>query len=85
MKSVVNEVAERQRRATNLIIFGASESLIASIKERKKADVELFGEIVKDLKLSVPGVKVIRLGKSSNNRPRSLKIVLSSSSDLCIY
>lgn len=80
-ESIINEVAERQRRATNILIFNAPESTSGSGEARRGDDLELFAGVVSDLGITVSGCKAIRLGRPAENRPRPLKVILPSSAD----
>ena len=75
--NIMNEVEERERRRSNLIIAGLWEKEDGSVEERKQWDVEkveqLFGELC-DFENSVVS-SVFRIGKMNSSRPRLLKVI----------
>lgn len=78
---IINEVAERQRRATNIQIFNAPEFTSNSGDTKRRDDLEMFAGMVGDLEIAVSACKVIRLGKPADDRPGLFKIVFLSSSE----
>lgn len=79
---VVAELAERESRRRNLIIFRMPESLEADAQARKRADEESVRKLLDDLNCAVnisqDQLRVIRIGSRKEGGIRPLKIVLPS-------
>lgn len=79
VSEVVTELAERNIRKRNLIIFKMPESLEADGRARKRADEESVRKLMDDLNCAVDiQLKAIRIGSRSESRTRPLKVILSS-------
>lgn len=81
INDVVMEVQQRTICASNIIIRGAPESLKPQLSDKISDDKRLIANILEKLNSSVPITSIIntfRTGKKSQNKPRLLKVVLSS-------
>lgn len=76
-EAILSEITERQSKAKNLIIFNAIESSASSTPN----DSILVSELLSSIGANIAPTLITRLGKLSN-KPRPLKIVLSSTSDV---
>ena len=78
-EKVIQEVAERDKRKNNIIIFGCEENS-ASAKDQENADKDHLPNILQTLNITEDNLSFYRLGKfdpsKSNRRP--IKILLSS-------
>lgn len=80
MEKVVHEVAERERRKTNLMLFGISEG---SASGGDVDDVGAVREMLSAVGVDTDGLKTTRLGKIDPSRvgyARPLKVQLASES-----
>lgn len=78
-ENIINELEERRRRQTNVVLFNFEESKAALPVERAKEDMTNITKIFTLRKISVKPIKIIRLGnRAIGNKPRPLKIVLDS-------
>lgn len=75
---IVAEFGERQKRASNVIIFGAPESRNGSGGERKIADELFVNQIFSYLGVSAEISDVSRIGRVAGDKVRPLKITLQS-------
>lgn len=81
---VIAEMAERERRACNIIVAGARESDSAEAADRLKHDESLLKQVLVDAGnvIDISDVKkVVRLGKkvdSGDSKPRLMKVILRS-------
>lgn len=78
---IIQEVAERDKRKTNIVVFGAKESVCRTNAEQLNMDVDFVNGMLSDMKIEETINKVIRLGKFDNtnqHRCRPLKFSLSS-------
>lgn len=80
VSEVIDELSEQQKRATNIMVFGAREDTGVPKRDRGQVDqrfvVDLFKFLVGD---NAPDIKsVFRLGSLQAGRTRPLKVVLSS-------
>ncbi|KAK5649431.1 hypothetical protein RI129_000460 [Pyrocoelia pectoralis] len=79
-EEIVNEIAERQRRATNIIVFGLPVSEADDVSQSKVNDNSKVTKVIGAL-ASVPydNVKAFRIGRPrTDNKPRPVKVVLKS-------
>jgi hypothetical protein len=76
-EAILSEIIERQSKSKNLIIFNAIESSTSSTF----TDSTLVSEILSSIGANISPTTITRLGKLSD-KPRPLKIVLSSTSDV---
>lgn len=76
-EAIISEISERQSKAKNLIIFNATETSASSSSN----DSTLVSEILSSIGANIAPTIITRLGKFSN-KPRPLKIVLPSTSDV---
>lgn len=81
LNEIAREVNLRSLLAVNLIVRGVPESLNASTSERISQDKKFVSDIFDKLNPPVPVETILRayrIGKTDYNKPRLLKIVLSS-------
>lgn len=84
-ENIIHEVAERERRKNNLIIFNVPEESSGTKNSQISADVATVGEIFQTLNISSTDAKPLRLGKfdpSKSDRKRPLKITLPDVQDV---
>ena len=78
----VKEIDDRRRREMNIVIFNLQEGASASGTENKEYDENNIKIIAADLGLENLEIETsYRLGKKSREKPRVLKIILSSKRD----
>lgn len=82
MNEVVAELMEQQKRARNVVLFGAEESRKTSALERKAADLEYVRNLFTTLGSSPTIQGVFRVGRFTQDGRRPLKVVLSSENDV---
>lgn len=84
MERIVQEVAEREKRKTNVIIYGVDESSqSASRRDQHELDVASVADILTFLGASSDGISPTRLGKYDSSREiskRPIKVTLSTES-----
>lgn len=74
---IINEIAEREKRARNIIVFGIEESLSDNHDDRKAHDKREFLQAIKDVPVNeTEVVAAVRLGKPIGNKPRPIKVIL---------
>lgn len=79
-EKVVQEVADRERRKINLIIYGCREANFKNSKDQVNADVTMFQDLARDAGLDAE-YKLSRLGKispSNSNSCRPIKVTFST-------
>lgn len=83
---IINEINERNKRASNLILYNINESDSTQSDLRITHDLNQVNIVIKSIlnnATTLPSpVKVIRLGRSQSNKPRPLKVVFNSVSDV---
>ncbi|KAK9737281.1 hypothetical protein QE152_g10869 [Popillia japonica] len=80
--SVLQEIAEREKRKSNLVIFNLTELENGSRSDQISEDVSSVRDILANLGVVVEQVHPLRLGKfdpTHQHRKRPIKITLSSS------
>ncbi|KAK9712355.1 hypothetical protein QE152_g24981 [Popillia japonica] len=80
--SVLQEIAEREKRKSNLVIFNLPEMENGSRSDQISEDVSSVRDILANLGVVVDQVHPLRLGKfdpTHQHRKRPIKITLSSS------
>lgn len=82
MDEVVSEIAERQRRARNVMIFGVAEAQGGGAEERKAADRQFVTTLFSFLGSNATVLKVLRVGTFTHDKKRPLKVVVSSEGDV---
>lgn len=79
---IVQEVAERERRKNNIVIYGVAESSQStSRRDQHELDVASVGDILTFLGASADGISLTRLGKYDSSRQvskRPIRVALSS-------
>lgn len=81
VNNIVQEIHERQFRATNIIITNIQESAEKNHLRRAEEDTNNVKRILGDFSSEVTIKKTFRLGKYDNNKNRPLKVVLNSSDE----
>ena len=81
--SIINTIADegknRNKKETNIVIFGLKESSKESITEKKKEDDEKFLEIMKELKINITKIEAsFRPPVKDKNKQRPLVIMLKT-------
>ena len=76
--TIVDEYLDRDRRKSNLVIYGLPESTLASSTERQQQDTKKFCDLVKhEFKISNLDInKSYRLGKYNENNVRPLLVII---------
>lgn len=82
-EKIIQEITDRDRRKTNIMIFGSRETKCNNYKEQIDVDITLVSDICTEMNITNTVSKVFRLGKfdsskASNTRP--MKVVFSSES-----
>lgn len=78
MDGILEEVEQRQFRASNLILFGLPEADSGTVSEREEFDGERFKEIADTLGVANVGWShSFRLGKVQSNKPRPLRVKIT--------
>lgn len=81
-ESIIYEINERRRRASNVIIFNAEESSSDNLNDKIEHDKKQCIEIIKHVAdINLDEVKVIRLGKNADGKVRPLKVILRNEVD----
>lgn len=81
-EQVVSEAVERLNRSSNIIISSVPE-IVGTLEERIEHDNQLVKDIlgnIVDNNYTISPLKLMRLGKPIQNKPRLLKVILSSPS-----
>ena len=73
---LLDEIDERQRRATNIVISNIPESQSANVEEKIVDDLNKVKEIIVGTGISTEVVKVFRLGKQLPSKNRLIKVIL---------
>ena len=78
---VLSECEERKQRENNLIFSGIGEETDGTVHERRTRDEEKVKNILTHLKLEdVSPLSVSRIGKTTNGKPRLLRVQMKSAS-----
>ncbi len=86
VQEAVDEVKEQERRKDKVVLFNVPESDSADTETRRKHDVEVVQELMKEgilhtaeIKTNAKGEKMVtRLGKKEENKTRPLKITFTT-------
>lgn len=83
LEKVVSEVSERNRRASNIMVYGLPESTSQDTQTRINHDLDKIAKLINSVlpEFSIAGVKAYRLGKKSADKSRPLKLLLKSEHD----
>jgi hypothetical protein len=73
-EQLVNEINERQKRASNIIVFNVNESSKALRSDRISDDKNAISQILQDINVNVNNIDVFRLGKFQQNKIRPMKV-----------
>ncbi|GJQ80726.1 hypothetical protein Trydic_g9321 [Trypoxylus dichotomus] len=79
VECIIQEVSDRQRRKNNIILYNVSENVRNNRNDQVAADMELVGELLQMLDVSVDNLRTIRLGKFDSSRTdmkRPIKVCL---------
>ncbi|GJQ76559.1 hypothetical protein Trydic_g2256 [Trypoxylus dichotomus] len=68
VECIIQEVSDRQRRKNNIILYNVSENVLNNRNDQVAADMELVGEQLQMLDVSVDNLRTIRLGKFDSSR-----------------
>ncbi|CAH0551165.1 unnamed protein product [Brassicogethes aeneus] len=86
INKIVNEVLEREKRKTNVIVYNVKESKISSKTERDLEEKATFAGICNEISLDASLItNITRLGKfaTTADRPRPLKITFNR--EACVH
>lgn len=80
---IINEINQRQLRASNLIFYNVVESMASKVEDRVSHDFDQVNEVLQSIMKDtvVKPIKVIRLGRSASDKPRPLKVLFNSASE----
>lgn len=81
VEGIVREVSDRERRKTNIIIYGCQESRCATNMNQLEIDKVEIKELFTSIDLDEENIGLARLGKfvpNSDNNRRPIKVTLSS-------
>lgn len=84
-EKIIQEISDRERRKTNVVIFGSKEAKCENVKEQIDIDVQLVNDICTTLQISNTASKVSRLGKFDSSKAssaRPIKVVFSGESSV---
>lgn len=84
MDSVVAELAERQKRAKNVMIFGVVEATGSNAGERRAADGQFVGTLFEFLGTNPVPANVTRIGSFAEGKRRPIKVLLQSEADVLL-
>lgn len=81
---IISEITERQKREKNIIIYNLNEALNGTVAEKKAADVSNVKDLLNKItpESNFDSIKVFRVGKSHNNKPAPVKVILASRNDV---
>lgn len=82
VEEIVAEIAERQRRARNIMVFGAAESNHTSPLERRATDLQYVKQLFAFLGCTPVVVQVFRVGAYNASKKRPIKVVLQSEAEV---
>lgn len=76
--NIVEELCEREKRASNILFFGVPETHTQNREEKTKQENKKVAELLKqiDESIAVEEISTFRLGKPENNKLRPIKVVL---------
>lgn len=77
-EEIISEMLERQKRANNIMISNLDES---NSNTNNNNDLASVKSILKDLNVDVDNIKVVRIGKPNQQRPRLVKVTLKNTED----
>lgn len=80
-EDVLYEMMERQKCASNIIVFNVNESKMKSQQEREAEDVKAVEGILNNFNINKSNLKMFRLGKFVPNKSRPIKVILQSPED----
>lgn len=82
-ETIISEINERNRRASNILVFNVKESSSQSREQRINHDIQQSSEIIKKIapEVRTENIRVFRLGTVEGQKDRPLKIMLSSATD----
>jgi hypothetical protein len=76
---LITEMAEREKCSQNFIVHGLNESSSLIPAEKNAYSLDQLNKITQSFSISLPtNLKLIRLGHINDNRPRPLKVILTS-------
>ena len=79
MPQLIQELANGEICARNIIVHGLQESSSNDPTVRIASDIKLLGDNIHPFNLSLPqDLKLFRLGRKISGKPRPLKVVLQS-------
>lgn len=79
-ETLINEINERNKRSSNIIIYNLVESTSDSKDVRIAHDVSKVIELINKVpNVDINSVQAFRLGKVINNKPRPIKVILNHS------
>lgn len=79
MPQLIQELANREMCARNIIVHGLQESSSNDPAVRIASDIKLLDDNIHPCNLTLPqDLKLFRLGRKISGKPRPLKVVLSS-------
>ncbi|KAJ8952078.1 hypothetical protein NQ318_010988 [Aromia moschata] len=76
---ILNEMQERQKRMSNIIITNIREPALTNFRERKEQNIQAIRNILRPIGIeeTIP-LNVFRLGKYEENKHRPLKVMFTS-------
>ena len=78
-EKIQNEKDEQEKRKCNLSVINLPESRSTSGEDRKKEDITLLSDIIKEeLRINVKIENAFRVGAKQNSRPRMMIVTLDS-------
>lgn len=77
----MNEISERQKRASNVVVLNINESNKTVVSQRIEEDKNSIKQILDGIEVDTTNIKVYRLGKFLPNKVRPLKVCFSTRND----
>lgn len=76
-ENVISEMAERENRKRNILVFGVKESTGTTQQDRIKTELETVKRMIRQVDNEVPltDLRVFRLGAYNENRIRPIKVL----------
>uniref|UniRef100_A0A6P7H4F1 Uncharacterized protein LOC114346868 isoform X1 n=1 Tax=Diabrotica virgifera virgifera TaxID=50390 RepID=A0A6P7H4F1_DIAVI len=81
-EDLINEIMDRQRRASNIIIFNVNESKMKSNQERNNEDNNVVQDILQNFDIDKSKIKSFRVGKFQPEKIRPIKVILPSTENV---
>lgn len=80
IEPAISEMADREKRASNVMLFGLPESSGGDLEERRRGEMQEVAALLSliDESVSTVGVKIHRIGRPESGKIRPVKIVFQN-------